>query len=465
MRMATRLLSLLLWVLVSCPLHGTCYYVSSSQGSDSHDGLSELTPKKSLAGIPRKDVTIRFKCGDVFWGGISGYTDCCIESYGKGARPVICGFKVLIKPQAWRSLGNGRWVLDLSNDAIFAGNVAEYDKEINNVGFIYDAWHDRLYGRRVMSPDSLRREMDFYTSDYFKTVVVKSLANPLTLGNLCFPTYQSGVERMSNCSIRGLAIVGFSKMGMERLSNCIVEDCQIDLIGGAIQIGHNKLARYGNGIELWDNCCGNTIKNCLISRTYDCATTIQANGKVMSDPRDNRFIGNRIYKCRQAFEHFINPDDGSLRQYVNCEFSENYCYNMGDNEFGCPEARDCNILSYENLEKPITIKDNVFFGANHLDGTGISTGMSGNTVYLFQDQYLYTRHWADDKRTIFSHEERAVERFKKMTRDESRIVILKRGSLRAKMIEMSMRRRINWTPVDLHLEQLLTDNGHENTHL
>ncbi len=444
---------------------GQCYYVSSSVGSDNNDGLSSKTPKKSLAALPKSNVTIRLKSGDVFWGGLSGYEGCTIESYGYGQRPVICGFKVLVNPDAWESVGECLWRLDLSDADAFAGNVIDVEPSgYNDIGFIYDAMRDKLYGRNMDSLDALDSEMDFFTSSRysaaevaehpFRYVVVRRKKNPSELGNLCFPVFQSGIERFTDCTVRNIAIVGFSRMGMALMSGCNVENCQIDLIGGAIQIGYPKRARFGNGIELWDGYCDNTVSGCLISRTYDCATTIQANGDVKSNPRNNHFKGNRIYKCRQAFEHFLNPADGSLRQYVDCEFSDNICYKMGENDFDCPEMRDCNILSYEDREKAIVIRDNVFFGANHLDGTGIAEGMSDNVVYLYDDQYLYTRHWHPDRKTIVCNEDGAVERFRAIAPDNSKIVVLKRGSLRAALIEARIRRQINYQPVNLHLELL-----------
>ena len=462
--MFKRVVSILICLLALSPVYAGTYYVSSTLGSNDNDGLTEQTPRKDFFGIPKKDVTIRLKCGDVFWGGLSGYTDCRICSYGRGARPVLCGFKVLANPAAWQEAGDGLWQLDLSNNSDFEGNTGTDGPTVNNIGFIYDASADRLYGRNVVYADSLCREMDFCTSSHFsakeveahpfRTVTVKRAGNPSELGPLCFPVYGSGMEKMVRCEIEGIAVVGFSLMGMHQLYDCTVTDCQIDLIGGGIQIGYGSLARLGNGVELWDGCCGNTITRCLISRTYDCATTIQANGAVKSDPYNNIFVNNRIYRCRQAFEHFINPADGSARMYFNCSFSGNVCYEMGENEFNCPEARDCNILSYENDAKSISIKDNVFFGANHLDGTGIAEGMSGNTIYVYRDQYLYTRHWHRDKKTIISGDSDSVRNYRDLSFDNSRIVVLRRGSLRARMAGNRIRRQVGWSPVDLHLERL-----------
>jgi parallel beta-helix repeat protein len=78
------------------------YYVSSSTGSDSYDGLSEITPFASLTKVNTLNLSgvrkrVVFKCGDTFYGTIgvnySGTSDANVtyDSYGTGAKPIIYG--------------------------------------------------------------------------------------------------------------------------------------------------------------------------------------------------------------------------------------------------------------------------------------------------------------------------------------------------------------------------------------
>lgn len=72
----------------------TTYYVSSSVGKDTNDGLSEAIPQATISSIAsKKDVRIRLKCGDVFYERLFGYRGSIIESYGKGTRPILLGSK------------------------------------------------------------------------------------------------------------------------------------------------------------------------------------------------------------------------------------------------------------------------------------------------------------------------------------------------------------------------------------
>lgn len=442
------------------------YYVSSTEGLNSNDGLTVLTPKKDLSEIPKNGVNIFLKRGDVFWGAISGYTNCNIGGYGEGEKPIICGFKILRDLEAWENIGDSLWRIDLSKTIHFVGNIEKKPNGvINNIGFIYDATKDKIYGRNLKSLDSLRYDMDFFTSSYYSSedinkhpfnyVILKSSKNPSELGNLCFPMYQSAVSEMKNCVLDGIAIIGFSRMGIVRSTGCTIENCQIDMIGGSIFIGYSTWCRYGNGIEFWYQYGDNTIKNCLISRTYDCATTIQSNGIISSNPRNIHFIGNRIYKCRQAFEHFLNPDDGKVITYEKCDYIDNVCYLMGENEFDTPELRDCNILSYESQPITLNIVGNTFFGANHLDGSHIGKGMKGNTVYIYEDQYLYMTHWLNNKNIVQPNEKKAIPRYREITHDDSKIKVLKRGSRKARRIEDKIRKQVDWKPIKINMASII----------
>ncbi len=443
------------------------YYVSSSQGNDELDGLTPRTAKRHIAAVPKKNVCVRLKSGDIFFESLSGFTDSSIEKYGNGSKPVLCGFKILKNPRAWQRVGNDIWSIDLSNVSDFTGYGIEEptNVQLNNIGCIYDFAHDKVYGHIVRRVDSLKRDGDIFTNEYhdaevvknhpFRTVYFQYQNNPSTLGNLCFSMASHGVSSMRNCVLKGIAVAGFSKHGMCALNDCLVEDCQIDIIGGAIQVGYEKFVRYGNGIELWANCSNNTITDCLISRTYDTGSTIQATGNFKSCPKNNRFVGNRFYHCRQAFEHFLNPSDKSVLSYVGCEFSNNICYEMGINEFSSPEIRDCNLLSYENVQKDFSITNNIFYGAAYYDGVFVSHSIKKNTVYIYPDQYLRTAHWVQNKNTIMSSDSLGVARYKQLTDDDSEFIVLKRNSRQARTIGKRILKLVGWKRERLPLDKII----------
>ena len=106
---------LLIFLAVSTSVSATTYYVSSS-GDDSANGLSELTPWKTLEKVNTAFSSIKpgdkilLKRGDSFYGTLklsaSGVSEnpIVISSYGTGNNPVIYGFTTL---SSWKNEGKG----------------------------------------------------------------------------------------------------------------------------------------------------------------------------------------------------------------------------------------------------------------------------------------------------------------------------------------------------------------------
>lgn len=442
------------------------YYISSSAGDDSNDGLSAKAPKRHISAVSTKNnVCIKLKRNDVFFEQLRDYKNCIIEDYSKGERPVICGFKVLKNPSAWTYDGeNGCWKLDLMDERNFTGMIHGEDVKddrINNVGFIYDPRADKIYGRRVKEIKELTANGCFYITNLFVPDSVKNDTfrflrwkidtDPRDLKNLCFPMWLIAVRYMNNCEIRNIAIVGFN-FAVVNCYGTLIDNCQIDMIGGAVQLGFKYWVRYGNGIEFSWLSNNDVVKNCLISRTYDCGVSIQSSGDFNGSPENIRFTDNRFYHCRQAFEFFLNPSNGSNPQYVDCSFTGNLCYLMGENEFNSHETRDANILSYDYTRRNLLIERNSFFGAPHFCGRCYPFGMSGNTIYLYEEQYLTHFHAKRNYPSVYANGREDIENYQRQCGDNSYIFILKKGSWKAKRIDRKMRKIVGWKPVELRLK-------------
>lgn len=440
----------------------TTFYVSSSVGKDTNDGLSEATPKATISSIAsKKNVRIRLKCGDVFYERMFGYRGSIIENYGKGARPVLCGFKVLKNHNAWVSEGDNIWSLDLSVESNFYGYLKSRSSNkatVNNVGLIYQIENDKVFGHLVKSKELMHENGDFYTSDQhvlshfekqpFSKLYCFTQDNPRQMGEIAFSMYDPGISSMNNCTIRNIAVVGFSMHGIMNCSNCIIDNCQIDLIGGAIFVRDREpWCRYGNGVEISTANVNINVKNCLISRTYDCATTIQGNPGVKVVVKNIHFKNNRIYHCRQAFEHFIDAHKEDLgSSYEDCSFEGNICYEMGENEFSSPEARDACILSYENAPKNIAIRNNVFFGGAYYCSYTYSKGLSDNTVYIYDDQYINHYHGIRNFHTLYASSISDIKAFRDKSSDSSVIKVIKRNSIKSWWIGRKILKRVKWNP-------------------
>ncbi len=431
----------------------TSVYVSSSVGNDDNDGSREK-PLRTFAKIPRKNANIFLMSGDVFFGPLSGLDNCIVDSYGEGAKPKISGFKRLRNADAWEKAGDGVWKIDMHAVQNFDGYVSRpnYAMLFNNVGAIYDAQNDTVHGRLVRYRNNMSRDWDFHTADTysrddltketFRWLYVKHTDNPSKNANLHFSTYGCGMDNLRNCTVRNISITGFGRHGIAGcVRNCVFDNVTIDIIGGSIQYGYpHNWVRLGNGIEFWIADGGSSsdilVKNCTVSRTYDCGATIQGIGRKLQNPKNIKFIGNNFVHCRQAFEHFLSSKEGQP-DYENCEFSENKCFEMGYNEFDSPEPRDALFLSYEKSGKSIKLHRNISYGSSVYAGNAWSSDMKDNIFYVFKNkQYL---SWASKSSpaTIPAATERDIDEYRKRVGDESsKIYLIDPGDdgLREKLI-------------------------------
>lgn len=432
----------------------TSVYVSSSSGSDDNAGTIDA-PLKSFAKMPRKNVKIYLKSGDVFYGGMHGISDCVVDSYSSGPKAIISGFKRLKNPNAWEMVSENIWRLDLSKDENFEGNIdgdAHTPKCLNNVGAIYDAKNDTLHGHLVQNKSDLKADWDFFTTsvskreevddETFKYIYVRLPHNPSEGADLHFSTYSIGMSGLRNCLVKNIAIKGFGRHGVSGIFESKFYNLEVDVIGGSIQVGYpSKWVRLGNGFEFWISDSNpqnfNLVENCTISRTYDCATTIQGIGKNLKNAEGIRFINNKIYHCRQAFEHFLKTEHGEV-SYINCEFSGNFCYEMGENEFSTPELRDVNLLSYDRFFHAIKIHNNTFYGSGIYCGRTWSTDMKNNTFYVFKGQALSICHYDKNFSTITANNVDDIEAYRERFKDfTSKINLVERddSALRDKLLE------------------------------
>lgn len=95
---------------------GKIYYVSSSEGNDANDGLSEAKPWKTLTKVNNTSVpagsVILFKRGDI-WnleGRFFSKADVTFSAYGEGEKPLFSNYIDASKTSDWVSVGENLWV-------------------------------------------------------------------------------------------------------------------------------------------------------------------------------------------------------------------------------------------------------------------------------------------------------------------------------------------------------------------
>ncbi len=395
-------------------------YVSSSTGNDSNDG-SISAPLKTIAKAPKENVNIFLKRGDVFYESMWNLRNVNVDAFGEGAKPLICGLKILKNKEAWVKLPNDIWRLDLTDDKNFEGFKTTENQ--NNIGAIYDINNDKIYGHLVKNFNSINADGDFYVSSShaknpsdkkFKYLYFKSKKSPSKSDSIFgFVPYTFGIRNLKNCVVKNIAIKGFGIHGICLAWNGKFQNIDIDLIGGSIQLSYPHWVRLGNGIEFWISdstpCNNNLVENCKISRTYDCGSTIQGIGNKLK-AENIVFRNNYFFRCRQAFEHFLHSKNEN-GVYKNCEFSNNKSFEMGQNDFSTPEVRDANLLSYE--DNPITglsITKNVFWGAPlYCARKSNCAKCENNTYYILKGQYLLFDYKKENE-TVFANDKSDIEK-------------------------------------------------------
>lgn len=345
------------------------YYISTC-GNDDNDGLSSLTPWRTIgrvnACISGGD-TVCFCRGETFYGQILPpkqddlSNPTIYTTYGDGPKPIISQYKIA-QPHAWENVEEGIWRLDLKNPSNYIGNTTELS---SNVGFLLVS--GKIYPRNRFEAEALEQEWDFWCDDRY--VYIKASDYPAALSDdiriacniHCMPfTDNLIVENIIFCGSGGFGMYGTGH-------HATVRNCEFHDLGGAELIGYSTAhTRYGNGVECWSNSSDILVENCRFSGIYDVAITMQGDG-VISGWENMTFRNNVIWNCQQSFEIW---SEGNLpgTGFRNCVFENNVCIDSGycwGYDVRPDKANSCHLLIY-SLECPlcdIQIRNNTFYHA------------------------------------------------------------------------------------------------------
>lgn len=296
------------------------YYVSangtSTDGTDINDPMSlEIANLKVYNGNDR----ILLKSGDTFYGQINFQIDTCDEdmayigSYGEGEKPILSAAKIVNSPNSWEKYSEYVYRVDLKNYEKFSG-LKKNDLNSCDVGF----WEDsdgNIYGKKKNLLANLRKEGDFYCDGrYF---YVKSETVPYDkYGEIKLATKLEMLRMGSKCVIENIHIEYTGAHGIVKkytyIKDVEIKNCIIEKIGGSYLygIGNENIARYGNGIEFWNQAENTNVNNCVFYEIFDAAYTLQGNG-VINGFKDNICENNIFINCSYNTEFFSNNSDDS----------------------------------------------------------------------------------------------------------------------------------------------------------
>ena len=330
----------------------------SNDGNDAADGLTPQTAWRTLEKLCKDlpaGAEARLRRGDVFYGkvelkpGLSSEQPTVLTSYGEGAKPEICAFKVAKPdPAVWTPAGtNNLWRIDLGDYSKFGGNHMTRN---GNVGFL--KVNGRIFGRKFFAKlkKPLERQWDFI--DDGRNLTVWSRGNPALaakdiriapcMGTLPFRNHIV----VSNVVVRGTGAHGANGCGVDiRIFNC---------------------AFLENGVECWGGCRDVQVRRCVFADVYDVGFTMQ--GRQAPFSWENIHATDCVFvRCSQCYELWLNnclPGIGMK----NCSFMRNRCIDTARGwayDVRPDKANAAPLLMYTMATDTcdILVKDNIFINS------------------------------------------------------------------------------------------------------
>lgn len=372
------------------------YYISEKHGDDAADGRTPATAWRTNARLNRQGTLdsgswVLFERGGVYRGTVKACSGCTYTAYGEGPKPCICGYaKNGADPGKWVQTENPNvWAYDIGHNdvgsVVFDGGASHAIKVLIRTEEKTGRKTDQRTGRPFNSYRDLSRDLDFW-HDYCENgtglLYLCSETNP---GNR-FRSIEFGVKQNGVCvgtagdvTIDNLRVrhVGAHGVSAKSSRNLTVSNCEFAWIGGSIQMevgyGRDYPTRYGNGIEVWGDCDGFVVTNCLISQVYDAGVTHQFAARpdtetARCDQKNILYANNVIGRCNYSFEWFLKVPGGNSSRMENVCVRDNICLGAG---FGfCEERPDKGGAAHvkgwggpgRNRAVNCVIRNNVFRG-------------------------------------------------------------------------------------------------------
>ncbi len=346
--------------------YANVYYVSTS-GVDRADdgenvyGKSADTPYKTVAYATSKAVAgdlVLLKRGDIWREHISLKSGVDYSSYGDASLPM---------PFIYGSPENGadpsKWTLVEGTD-----NIWLYEKELTDVGVLVfnegeenslkeipDYYDGTYYVRGTKKAEEfnflthLDRDLEhfnLYTAGQSTVYIPKLTSSKLYLrcdrGNpgevfdsIEFNTTGNVVKNAIDCHFDNIGIKygGAHGIGGGASKDFTVTNCEIGWIGGVVQYYKKSTAgefgavtRYGNGIEIWQNCDGFRVEDCYVYQCYDAGLTHQGRASNTETDVPNESYMKNVYFCNNLLEYNVYNIEYFMSNVVDAEAYENAGY-------------------------------------------------------------------------------------------------------------------------------------------
>lgn len=377
------------WIRPESVNHRNAYV--SVNGDDSNPGTVAYPYKTIAKALSMKPKNVYLRKGDTFYESLT-LNGVNLKSYGEGTKPTLSGLKILPASAIERGIINsqGEWAVS-ENGIVWRINLAMvasmYDgfktskSPLNNIGTLVNLSNGlSLNCRRVENVETLNTlNMNWLIWQPTSTPTSSTPSSNFDYlyvrykGDLC--QYSLGATvgttglNAQNCLVEGIKVAYWGRHGIQAGSNLTVSDCEIDCIGGMIQIGYPSWVCLGNGIEFYvtDHIHDALVENCEVSHCYDAGLTIQGSSENKLMATNVIFRNNTIRNCCQSFEEFLRGGtDDSV--FVSCSFEFNKSYKAGRAtgfRYDGSRYKKCHVLSNSNKRNTGMIyRHNVFDRGN-----------------------------------------------------------------------------------------------------
>ena len=372
-------------------ISGKTYYVSND-GDDNNDGLSPLTPWKTLSKVSSAELEfgdgVRFKRGNIFRGSMMAKEGVTYCAYGEGAKPEIRSWdKNLASPDLWELFDKENNIWHLKEKIIDCGTIVFNEGEHHSVRHI-PTYKDGIFvlrdneSKEFVMADEMKNDLDFFSHciDYnrmtkYPTVrgdaviddfPVPDLDHGEVLGDLylrcnsgnpgkVFYSIEALVRRIAinftdknyvkvdNLCIKYVGWHGIKGGACKHIKGLCVTNCEIGWIGGVIhnyfgndpnypEGGRGTVCRLGNGVEIYGGCEDYVVENCYFYQIYDCAIThqITTRGKHY-EIKNVLYRNNLIENCVYGIEYFLDMNLGDNDSFMeNIDMSGNIIRHGGE---------------------------------------------------------------------------------------------------------------------------------------
>lgn len=306
------------------PQEASVYYISPN----GNDNLSGRTPSDAWKSIEKLNNTVLgqnsyvcFERGGIWRGKLYSQNNVTYTAYGTGEKPKIYASpENAANPQKWtKTDATNVWKYDIVNTDI--GTLVFDEGKAHAIKVILEnhangTTINRTTGEKFDDYHDIKKDLHFYHDHKHNSVYLYSEQNPAerfssiefnAFGHIFVSKFP-----LQNVCIDNLCLkyCGSHGIGYINAYGLHITNCEIGWIGGSIQSGST---RYGNGVEVWENCDDYVIDNCYFYQIYDAAVTHQF--VMPQEPqykdykcymKNIRYSNNVIEYSNYSIEYFIN---------------------------------------------------------------------------------------------------------------------------------------------------------------